>query len=51
MALFLDHRCGYDTEMTQTIYYYVNADILDMVPIWLYCLLGGYSNCYLIAIW
>ena len=51
MASFLDHHCGYDTEMIKTIYYYVNADILDMVLLWLYYLLGDYYNCYLITIW
>ena len=51
MASFLDCHCGHDMEMIHTIYYYVDADFLDAVPIWLYCLLGGYSNCYLITIW
>ena len=51
MASFLDYHCGYDMEMIQTIYYYVDVDILGVLPIWLYCLLGGDSNCYLITIW
>ena len=33
MALFLDHHCGYDTEMIQTVYYYMNADTFGMMPI------------------
>ena len=49
MASFLDCHCGYDMEMIQTIYYYMNADTFGMMPIRHYSLLRGYSN--LITIW
>ena len=37
--------------MIQTVYYYMDADILGALPIWLNCLLGGDSNFYQITIW
>ena len=42
MASFLDCHCGYDTEMIQTIYYYVNTDTFGMMPIRHHSLLRGY---------
>ena len=50
VLVWICFQYGYNTEMIQIVYYYVNMDISGMMPIWHYSLSRGYSNWYLITI-